>query len=73
MAHAGGEVKVVDIGPKRWLMDREALAQWTRRSVHTIRAKCPVHSYDAVGRAMYDAYACEQQLNGIRQSGRHAA
>lgn len=66
-------MKAVRVTDDLWLMDRVALAQWTLRSVHTIRAKCPVHSYDAVGRAMYDAYACEKLLNGIRQSGRHAA
>jgi hypothetical protein len=55
------------------LMDREALAQWTHRSVHTIRAKCAVHSYAADGRAMYDAHECAKTLDGVAQSGRHAA
>ena len=57
----------------RPLMDREALAQWTRRSIHTIRAKCRVHSYDEIGRAMYDVQECEGALADIPQSGRHAA
>lgn len=55
------------------LMDREALALWTRRSIHTIRARCPVHSYDEKGRAMYAVGPCEELLAGIPQSGRHAA
>lgn len=68
-----GTVKVVRVTDDFWLMDREALAQWTRRSVHTIRARCPVHSYAEGGRAMYDAKACAKQLDGIVASGRHAA
>jgi hypothetical protein len=66
-------MKAVRVTDDLWLMDREALAQWTRRSAHTIRAKCLVHSYAADGRAMYDAHECAKTLERVAQSGRHAA
>jgi len=66
-------MKVVPVTKELVLMDRQALAQWTRRSAHTIRAKCPVHSYDEQGRAMYDVGECERILMTIHRSGRHAA
>lgn len=49
----------------RTLMDREALAQWTDRSIHTIRFRCAVAEYDTAGRALYDAEACADLLRSI--------
>lgn len=66
-------MKAVHVTDDLILMDREALAVWTRRSVRTIRARCPIHSYDSAGRAMYDAKGCAEQLDGIPQRVRHAA
>lgn len=66
-------MKAVRVTDDLWLMDREALAEWTHRSGHTIRARCPVHSRDATGRPMYAAHACAELLDGIPQRTRHAA
>lgn len=66
-------MNIVTIAPDLWLMDREALATWLGRSVHTVRARCPVHSYDPVGRALYDAHACAALLDRIPQRARRAA
>lgn len=56
------------------LLDREALAQWTKRSVNTIRARCRPVDYDgADGRALYDAEACVQVLALIPTRRRTAA
>jgi hypothetical protein len=57
----------------RVLMDREALAQWTERSIHTIRFRCAVAEYDEMGRALYDAEACADLLRSIPTRHRVAA
>jgi hypothetical protein len=62
-------MRVIPIGPKQWLMDREALAQYTYRSVHTIRARCAIHSYDEIGRALYDVGAAIEILDKTRHRG----
>lgn len=41
----------------RTLMDRQTLALLSGRSVHTIRAKCPVVKHKR-GRALYDMEQC---------------
>ncbi len=66
-------MNVVSVDADVWLMDREALATWLGRSVHTVRARCTVHSYDHVGRAMYDAHSCAALLDSIPRRTRHAA
>lgn len=55
-----------------WLMDREALAQWTGRSANTIRARCLIHSRDALG-PLYDAHASAATLDTIPRRARRAA
>lgn len=49
------------------MMDRAALAEWTKLSVHTIRARCPVDGYDRQGRAMYDADTCWKLLESVER------
>lgn len=44
------------------LMDRVALAEWTRRSVRVIRQHCVIVEYDSAGRALYDAQASADLL-----------
>jgi hypothetical protein len=66
-------MKVINVAFAPPLMDREALALWTHRSVHTIRAKCPVHSRDQQGRPLYDAYHCADLLAKVPEKLRHAA
>ena len=66
-------MRAILVSDELTLMDRPALAQWFGRSIHTIRARCPVHSYDEQGRAMYDVGECERILLKIHHSGRHAA
>jgi hypothetical protein len=66
-------MKAIFVSDDLTLMDRPALSQWFGRSVHTIRAKCSVHSYDEQGRAMYDVGECEGILLKVPRSGRHAA
>jgi hypothetical protein len=56
-------VIVLKVGD-RTLMDREALAQWTQRSPHTVRLRCPVYRY-ASGTAIYDADACADLLDAV--------
>lgn len=57
---------------ERLLMDRAALAQWTKRSVNTIRARCTPFSYEK-GRAMYDAHESWTLLEGVPARRRVAA
>ncbi len=53
----------------RALVDREALAQLTGRSVHTIRAKCePVRRHD--GRPLYDLETAVAVLNAVATRSR---
>lgn len=48
----------------RPLADREALAELTGRSVHTIRARCDVVRHDPkTGRALYDVLTCTEMLS----------
>ncbi|CRK59060.1 hypothetical protein [Alloactinosynnema sp. L-07] len=47
------------------LIDRHALAQLTRRSIHTIRLRCTVVERDLGGRALYDAAASIALLDRI--------
>jgi len=44
---------VVIYEPQRVLIDRQTLALLTGRSVHTIRARCPIADHRN-GRALYD-------------------
>ncbi len=55
------------------LIDRHALAQLTRRSIHTIRLRCTVIERDVEGRALYDADASIELLNRIPTRTRIAA
>lgn len=55
------------------LMDRAALAEWTRRSVRVIRQHCTPVEYDGAGRAMYDARASADQLVKVPTRRRQAA
>lgn len=57
---------------ERVLMDREALAQWTRRSVRVIREHCPVAERGDRGKALYDAKACAELLEDVPQRQRAA-
>lgn len=61
---------VVIVEKRRTLIDRQTLAHLTGRSVHTIRAKCPIVTHRR-GKALYDADQCEQILNDTptRQRG----
>jgi hypothetical protein len=52
------------------LMDREALAQWTTRSVEVIRKRCTPVEYGSDGRAMYDARQCADLLLKVRRCRR---
>lgn len=47
------------------LIDREALALVTRRSPHTIRARCQPVSRTDNGRPLYDLYASIEDLADI--------
>jgi hypothetical protein len=60
---------VVIYEPDRTLIDRQTLAKLTGRSVHTIRAKCPIADHRQ-GKAVYDMEECAAILNEIptRQS-----
>ena len=51
--------------PGQTLMDREALAQWTGRSVHTIRARCRPVERHSTGRQLYDADEAARVLDAI--------
>lgn len=62
-------MKVVHVAEDLVLMDRAALAQWTQRSTHTIRAKCTVHSYDEIGRALYNARESAAILDQVKTRG----
>jgi len=55
------------------LMDREALAVHTGRSVHTIRAHCAPVRYDDMGRALYDSDRCWTLLEVVPTRRRAAA
>lgn len=48
--------------PGRVLIDRHTLAHLTGRSVHTIRARCPIAEHRD-GRALYDMDQAEAILN----------
>jgi hypothetical protein len=48
----------------RVLIDRQTLAKLTGRSVHTIRAKCPVAGHRQ-GKAVYDMDECDDILNAV--------
>ncbi|OQO89918.1 hypothetical protein B1813_18940 [Saccharomonospora piscinae] len=49
---------------KRALLDRQTLAVLTGRSVHTIRARCPVERHHD-GKALYDMDRCKAILDAI--------
>lgn len=55
----------------RKLMDREALAAWTRRSERTIRTHCEIIDY-INGRAIYDADASADLLEKVPTRSRAA-
>jgi hypothetical protein len=58
----------------RPLADREALAELTGRSVHTIRARCTVADRDRrTGRALYDVLACVEMLRSVPTRKRRRA
>lgn len=48
----------------RSLVDRQTMAQVAERSVHTVRAKCPIAEHH-LGRAMYDMEVCLVLLAAI--------
>lgn len=57
------------------LMDRAALAQWTGRSVETIRRYCVIVGRDGKGRALYNADEAWDLLETVtvrRRAGRAA-
>lgn len=54
------------------LMDREAIATLTKRSPHTVRARCRVVERTPDGRPLYDAYECEATLSTIPTRNRAA-
>lgn len=64
MNHDGPE-PIVQRLDESTLVDRRSLAKLTGRSVHTIRLRCPVHSYSDDGRALYDSERAEKILNNI--------
>ncbi len=47
------------------LMDRRALAQWTGRSVETIRRYCVIVGRDDKGRALYNAHESWKLLQQV--------
>lgn len=51
----------------RVLMDREALALWTQRSVAVIREHCAPVERGLRGKAFYDADACVELLAQVPQ------
>lgn len=58
--------------PDRMLIDRQTLAKLTGRSVHTIRARCPIERHKD-GKALYDAERCEAILADIEDRKRRRA
>lgn len=48
----------------RALLDRQTMADMAGRSVHTVRAKCPIAEHH-LGRAMYDMEACLSILDKV--------
>ena len=54
------------------LLDRQTMAHMAGRSVHTVRAKCPVAEHH-LGRAMYAMEECLKILNAIPTRQRAAA
>lgn len=57
---------IVDYRDGIMLVDRQTFARLVSRSVHTIRLRCPVVEYQQ-GKAMYDAFKCEEILAMIPQ------
>jgi hypothetical protein len=55
---------VIIYEPGRVLIDRQTLARLTGRSVHTIRARCPVAAHRD-GRALYDMDQAEAILGSL--------
>lgn len=45
-------------------VDRQTLSVLTQRSVHTIRARCPIVGHER-GKALYDVEDCVEILAGI--------
>ncbi|MCP2261072.1 hypothetical protein LX15_004792 [Streptoalloteichus tenebrarius] len=56
----------------RVLVDRVTLARISGRSVHTIRARCPIEFRHRDGRPLYDAARCRAILDGIPERRRVA-
>lgn len=54
----------------RTLMDREALSQWLRRPVSTIRKHCTPCGKDTSGRLLYHAEACHDLLSDVQTRNR---
>ena len=54
---------VLDVEGRAWV-DRQTLAYLTKRSVQTIRAKCPIAGHHD-GKALYDMDECEAILKAI--------
>lgn len=48
----------------RALVDRQTLSHLVRRSVHTIRARCPIVGHER-GKALYDMEECIKILDSI--------
>lgn len=48
----------------RALLDRQTMADMAGRSVHTVRAKCPIAEHH-LSRAMYDMEACLALLDAV--------
>jgi len=51
--------------PGRVLMDRQALAQWTRRSIRVIREHCQPIARGTRNAALYDADECASLLDQV--------
>lgn len=67
--HWGCGMRVIH-QPQQTLMDREALAQWTKRSPRVIREHCPVSRYGYRGTALYDAEECAELLDKVPRRDR---
>jgi hypothetical protein len=57
---------------ERTLIDRQTLAHLAGRSVHTVRARCPIAEHRA-GRALYDMEQAAAILGRIPTRRRHTA
>lgn len=55
---------VVIFEKDRVLIDRQTLATLSGRSIHTVRARCPIAEHRD-GRALYDSELCEAILAAI--------